>query len=110
MSDNDVKDELRRVLDRLEAINTHISGFKKDLSAFGDLTHRIKESIGGSELSNNQGLFHKVEKLHDKTEELKNEITLLNERMETYKSGLTWGSRLGISSLIAFFMWYFTKK
>ena len=43
-------------------------------------------------------------------EELKNEITLLNERMETYKNGYTWGSRLGISSMIAFIIWYFTKK
>jgi len=110
MSELDVKDELRRVLDRLEVINVHISAFKKDLNAFGDLALRIEDSIGGSKLTNNQGLFHKVEKLHDKTEELKNEITLLNERMETYKNGYTWGSRLGISSMIAFIIWYFTKK
>jgi archaellum component FlaC len=98
------------VLDRLDQINAHISAFKKEISDFGDVVLRLEDSIGGNKFSDNKGLFHKVERLHDKTEELKNEITLLNERMETYKSGYTWASRLGISSMIAFIIWFFTKK
>lgn len=110
MANTNDEDQNRRVLDRLEAINNHISAFKKEISDFGDVVLRIEDSIGGNKLSDNKGLFHKVEKLAEKTDSLSTEITLLKDQVSNYKSGLTWGSRLGVSSLIAFFMWYFTKK
>lgn len=110
MNELEQADQNRIVLDRLEAINSHISAFKKELTAFGDVVLRLEDSIGGNKLTDNKGLFHKVEKLAEKTDNLSTEITLLKDQVSNYKSGLTWGSRLGISSLIAFFMWYFTKK
>jgi len=107
---NDFNDTMRRVNERLDAINLHISGLRKDLDAHGELALRLEDAIGGNKLNNNEGLYHKFEALSETTQELKEQMTLFNERMDNYKSGYTWGSRLTISSIVAFVIWYFTKK
>jgi len=92
--------------ERLDRIEQHLKNLKLNDEKQGDLLQKIENALVGSQMNGNKGIVYLVSDIDARLKVLEQREALNDESIKNIK----WLSRAIGTSIIAFFLWFFTKK
>lgn len=92
--------------ERLDRIEQHLKSLKLNDEKQGDLLLKIENALVGSQMNGNKGIVYLVSDIDARLKVLEQREALNDESIKNIK----WLSRAIGTSIIAFFLWFFTKK
>jgi len=92
--------------ERLDRIEQHLKNLKLNDEKQGDLLLKIENALVGSQMNGNKGIVYLVSDIDARLKVLEQREALNDESIKNIK----WLSRAIGTSIIAFFLWFFTKK
>jgi hypothetical protein len=92
--------------ERLDRIEQHLKNLKLNDEKQGDLLLKIEDALVGSQMNGNKGIVYLVSDIDARLKVLEQREALNDESIKNIK----WLSRAIGTSIIAFFLWFFTKK
>ncbi len=92
--------------ERLDRIEQHLKNLKLNDEKQGDLLLNIENALVGSQMNGNKGIVYLVSDIDARLKVLEQREALNDESIKNIK----WLSRAIGTSIIAFFLWFFTKK
>ena len=92
--------------ERLDRIEQHLKNLKLNDEKQGNLLLNIENALVGSQMNGNKGIVYLVSDIDARLKVLEQREALNDESIKNIK----WLSRAIGTSIIAFFLWFFTKK
>lgn len=92
--------------ERLDRIEQHLKNLKLNDEKQGDLLLKIENALVGNQMNGNKGIVYLVSDIDARLKVLEQREALNDESIKNIK----WLSRAIGTSIIAFFLWFFTKK
>jgi len=92
--------------ERLDRIEQHLKNLKLNDEKQGDSLLKIENALVGSQMNGNKGIVYLVSDIDARLKVLEQREALNDESIKNIK----WLSRAIGTSIIAFFLWFFTKK
>lgn len=92
--------------ERLDRIEQHLKNLKLNDEKQGELLLKIENALVGSQMNGNKGIVYLVSDIDARLKVLEQREALNDESIKNIK----WLSRAIGTSIIAFFLWFFTKK
>jgi len=92
--------------ERLDRIEQHLKSLKVNDELQGGVLKSIQSALIGDNLNGNKGLVYLVDDIDKRLNNLEQRQAITDENMRNLK----WITRAVGSSIIAFFLWFFTKK
>jgi len=92
--------------ERLDRIEQHLKNLKLNDEKQGELLLKIEDALVGSQMNGNKGIVYLVSDIDARLKVLEQREALNDESIKNIK----WLSRAIGTSIIAFFLWFFTKK
>jgi len=92
--------------ERLDRIEQHLKNLKLNDEKQGGLLLKIENALVGSQMNGNKGIVYLVSDIDARLKVLEQREALNDESIKNIK----WLSRAIGTSIIAFFLWFFTKK
>jgi len=92
--------------ERLDRIEQHLKNLKLNDEKQGGLLQKIENALVGSQMNGNKGIVYLVSDIDARLKVLEQREALNDESIKNIK----WLSRAIGTSIIAFFLWFFTKK
>lgn len=92
--------------ERLDRIEQHLKSLKVNDELQGGILKSIQIALIGDNFNGNKGLVYLVDDIDKRLKNLEQRQAITDENMRNLK----WITRAVGSSIIAFFLWFFTKK
>ena len=109
MSSVEISDQLRRVNDRLDSVNQHLTNLKENDSNHTEGIKSLFVALKGNDLNGGKGFIFAVSKLVEKMEETEMKMLLIEHELRAYKWTVKGLAVSFISGITGFMFWFFTN-